>query len=392
MATALFLTITGEKLQNPVKGYRELIMSDIIEYGLTEVPFPLFPDNKVVHWAGMEDLRKEVVDVVESVRESDTGLSEFAVLHGSYGAGKSHALRYLRSLINSNVESFHSRAVYVQSIRIEDKISFLALYKEIIRELGDDYILQIAASVNEYLDTLESEVPNALTLQREGKLREEVLQGFDRELVPMLRLLGEISSGDDQALRNMRDGVKSDFDAAKRLGAFFGCMRACRKDGKPLAEAAYIFIDEVEATTEVKVNESQAFFNALLQLINQLPYNLCIICSFTGDTALLEAVVPEALLQRLTRAYIELPELDGAEAKEFISKHLEMYRPQGFASANRFHPFQEDAVDYVLARTLPMTPRNIFRGLRKVLERSIKREHLNPGEEIDRDAAARVLG
>ncbi len=366
-------------------------MNDITKFGLTEVPFPLFPGKSVVHWAGRDALRREVVDVIESVRECDTGLSEFVVLHGSYGAGKSHALRYLKSVISSKEDAYHARAVYIQSIRIEDKISFLALYREVLRELGDDYILEIAKKVEACLVTIENNLPNALDLQKEGKLRDVALQEFDRELVPMLKILGGIVTEDRTPFQSMSQEVSSDFEAVKYLGAFFACMRICRQDDLPLAEAAYLFLDEMEAILEVKVNESQAFFNALLQLINQLPYNLCVICSFSGDTALLGAVFPENLLQRMTQDYIELPELKVDEAKEFLIKHLETYRPDDFNSPNPFHPFQEDAIEYVLDRTLPMTPRNIFRGLRKVLERSMKRENLLPSEDIDVETAERIF-
>lgn len=367
-------------------------MSDFEEYGFREVPFPVTPEHTTTHWAGREELLEELLDLIDSPRESDIGLSEFVVLHGSYGAGKSHALRYLRNYIDQRPENYRSRAIYVQSIRIEDKISFLALYREIIRLLGDEYIFNMASQVNAHIERIERAHENAFDLEREGKLRDVVLKEFERELQPMLRQLCEIAQGDENRLRALETGIRSDFEAAKSLGAFFGCLKVCKtEDNLPLSEANYVFLDEVEATTEVKVSESQAFFNAMLQLVNQLPYNFCLLCSFSGDTALLEAVVNEALLQRMTRDYIELPELEPEEAKHFLAKQFETYRTEGFKNENPYHPFTERSIEYVLDRTLPTTPRNIFRALRKVLERSVKRDNLVPGEEIQREDAERIL-
>ena len=379
-------------------------MSELKDYGFKEMPFPLMPDAAIHHWAGREAIKQEVIDVVESVKGSDTGLSEFVVLHGSYGAGKSHALRFLKSYIDENPEKFRSRAIYVPSVRVTDKISFLALYQEIIRLYGNEYIIELAKKVSKHLDKIGEQRDDAFELAKENKLVDEVLKQFDPELVPMLRLLRLISEGSKDALEFLQTNGKSmselgfkstidtDFEAVNCLGAFYRCLTECKQDEIGITEANYIFLDEVEVTTEVKVNESNAFFHALLQLINKLPYKFCLMYSFSGDTALLEAIFPEALIQRHTRDYIELPELDMDEAKIFLEKQFDVYRPDDFKNENPFHPFTEEVVENVIERTLPMTPRNLFRELRKLFERATKREGLAPGEEIDMELATRIFG
>jgi hypothetical protein len=59
----------------------------------------LVPGQKVTIWAGYEDVKRELLDVVDSCRSDRVGLSEFVVLHGEYGTGKSHDLRYLQYYI-----------------------------------------------------------------------------------------------------------------------------------------------------------------------------------------------------------------------------------------------------------------------------------------------------
>ena len=48
------------------------------------------------------------------VRASDIGSTEFLVLHGELGAGKSHALRYLKTRIEQRDSEFQSLAIYVE--------------------------------------------------------------------------------------------------------------------------------------------------------------------------------------------------------------------------------------------------------------------------------------
>ena len=380
-------------------------MSNLEKYGFTEMPFPLTPDAVVHHWAGRESIKQEVTDIVESARSSDTGLSEFVALHGSYGAGKSHALRYLKSHIDEHSESFRSKAIYLPSVRVTDKISFLTLYREIIRLLGDSYIIEKAKEVDTVLKNIGDKIPNALQLSREGKLTDETLKMFEPEIVPMFRLLLEISNGNTDALSflhgqgnspkilGFNSPINSDFEAVNCLGAFFRCLAESKENQNEvgITEANYLFLDEIEVTVEASIKESNPFFHALLQLVNKLPYNFCLIYSFTGDTALLEAIVPEALIQRHTRDYIELPELEEGEAKQFLQKQFDAYRPEGYENSNPFHPFTEEVVESVLARTIPLTPRNLFRELRKLFERATKREHLQPGEEIIQELAERIL-
>jgi hypothetical protein len=111
----------------------------------------------------------------------------------------------------------------------------------------------------------------------------------------------------------------------------------------------------------------------------------------TADAALIEAVLPASILQRLTRKYIELSDLLPEDAKEFLKQHLSDLRVQGFAVPQPFHPFSEAAIDLVIERTVGLTPRSMFRSLRAVLERAIRRHDLKAGEEIDAALAQEIL-
>lgn len=111
----------------------------------------------------------------------------------------------------------------------------------------------------------------------------------------------------------------------------------------------------------------------------------------TADAALIEAVLPASILQRLSRKYIELSDLTPALAKEFLAQHLSELRTEGFQAPQPYYPFAEAAIDLIIDRIVGLTPRSMFRSLRAVLERAIRKHGLEPGQEIDAGLAQEIL-
>ncbi|KVD44561.1 hypothetical protein WS61_15940 [Burkholderia sp. ABCPW 11] len=141
----------------------------------------------------------------------------------------------------------------------------------------------------------------------------------------------------------------------------------------------------------MKAVESVQLLQSFRELINQLPNYFCMIWGFSADAALIEAVLPSPILQRLTRKYIELPAMQPEEAKEFVREQLVGFRREGFDSPSDYYPFSEDAIDAALERIIDMTPRNIFKVLRAILERAIRRYDLLPPNVIDAELASKIL-
>ena len=107
---------------------------DLLSYGLKTDPFSLQPTSIVTHWAGRLPEKQLLTDVVTTPLATDIGTSEFSVIHGEYGAGKSHAMRYFESMINEvRKDQFNSVAIYVPTIKMDSKTTFLRLYNEIIQ-------------------------------------------------------------------------------------------------------------------------------------------------------------------------------------------------------------------------------------------------------------------
>lgn len=381
-------------------------------YGLSSDPFPLHPTSSVTTWAGRVRERETLLDIVRTPLSTDIGTSEFTVIHGDYGAGKSHALRYLDFMVNEGrKDEFRSLAIYVPTIKMDSKTTFLRLYKEIVQIVDETRLIALAKKVQVSFNVAKNEIRESLVSPGgvaeaidDQYVDEKVLSTINDSDVPMLKLVLNIAEGNEQGLSYLRGTaqpptglgltgrVDSDFAAAKTLGGLFRVLTLSINGQPPASLATYLFLDEVETILDDRQTELQQFFQGVRNLVNELPYNFCLLMSFTADTALIEAVIPQSVLQRMTRArYVEFPTLTPDDAREFVKELFKQYRPEGFHKDNPFHPFSVESIELALERVIQMTPRQLFRVLNGILMRSIQRHDLQGGDEISADMADEIL-
>ncbi|WP_295216135.1 hypothetical protein [uncultured Brevundimonas sp.] len=379
------------------------------DFDLSEDPFPIVPDGPVHNWAGREDLKEDLLDLVQGVRARDIGVTEFAVLHGELGAGKSHALRFLKTRITDESAKpegdFRSLAIYIERPRVANKLNFLELQRYIIRQIGRDRIAGYAHEVHEHISTraraiaAEKGMPPGGDLTSFRSLAVEEFRPNDRAMVKLLDatklddhklysfLLGE--AGAPQG--DYEQKVDSDFMAAKAISDLFRILTSDRRDAPPILESIYLFIDESELLLEAKASESELVFAGLREMINGLPYRFCLILSFSAATALIEALMPTHLIKRMTRHYIEVPTLSDDEAVEFVRAQLNTFRDPASQWYGTFYPFTEEAVRRIVANQNSITPRTLFMAAKRVLERALRKENLQPGDEITEEMADSIL-
>ena len=385
---------------------------DLGDYGLATDPFPLQPTSTVRNWAGRLAEKELLTDIVRTPLATDIGTSEFTVIHGDYGAGKSHSMRYFESMINEiEKDAFQSIAVYVPTSRWGRRQHFFVLYEEIIQIIGIDRLVLLATTVrNRFLNAVE-DAKGRLTSEQSlaGELPEDyfwklVFSALDQSNVPMLKLVLTLGEENQQAIEYLQGSkpppsgiglsgrVDSDFAAAKTLGSLLRVLSMSIRGETPACLATYLFLDEVESILDDRHTDLMQFFQGIRNLVNELPYNFCLIMSFSVETALIETVVPQPILERMTRQdYIELSPLTSDDAKGFLRELFEEYRPEGFSHTNPFHPFTEESIELVLEREAQINPRRLFRVLNMILIRAVRREGLAGGKEISSGLADSIL-
>jgi len=307
-------------------------------------PFRALPEAEVKTWAGLQETKRVLGEIISSVRPDDLGSSEAIVLYGDWGAGKSHALRYYTHDINKR----EGLAIYISDVGSAPDIKFAALYPRIIKK--------IRAMLEKTSNRFDSAVYQA---------------AFSSE-----------------AEKKIRD----DFDATKKLTSLFKLLTTS-DGGNPPYPAVYLFLDEMESIMNSKLPYQMKFYSAIRSLLNEMTEHFALILSFTATLAVLEATIPDYLQARFTRPPYECPPLGSEDAfKEFVRDYLQSVRIEGYSPPQPYYPFAESALDSIFERETSLVPRNVLRHMHAVFERSIHREGLQEGDEISREMAEKILG
>ena len=134
--------------------------------------------------------------MIESCRSDRVGLSEFAILHGDLGTGKSHALRYLRYWITEKEESdFDAPCIYLETIKVAATTNFVELYRKIM-----EHLIGHVQETAKWLDNaVEDTVRHRLPAARRQEQAEEIDKLYDDpQLTPGYPALGTHSAGDQE--------------------------------------------------------------------------------------------------------------------------------------------------------------------------------------------------
>ena len=355
-------------------------MPILSDFRLKDNSFRSLPDADISHWAGMPETKRLLSDVISSVRPDDVGASEFVILHGVYGAGKSHALRYFTHEINENNDG---RAVYLSEIMTSGGLSFSSLCPRIRSILEESLSARFLEHIRKSVDDCVAEMKNVtkFSITPEAAIKSYVPLPEDQQMVQSLydnRQIPKFESNDD-------------YETISRLASLLRVITLPIGDNPPAYGSVYLFLDEVETAFEEKATKQIPFFQALRSLINAIPEHFALVLSFSVPTAVLEAAVPEHLQQRITRPYIQCEQLQIDGAKKFVSEYLGFMREDDFTPPQPFYPFSEGAINAILDRETILVPRKILGYLRRVFQRSIRSDRLDPQGEISEEIANEIL-
>lgn len=377
-------------------------MSNVVELAkLTKNPFTLVPGEKVTIWAGYKELRTQLFKIIEACRSDRIGLSEFLILHGEIGTGKSHAMRYLRNWIEEEKQTdFQSPVVYLESLKFGPKVDFLKVYQQIAIALIDQS--NHMKETGEWLDQLvENNLPHASTEER-VKLKNE--KYHDKKITPMFPalplLLKGIKEDDVNAKKilmgnsekslpflefGLNDPINNEFYAMKCLGAYINlCTRGPQGFDEAITgknKAFYFFLDEIELILDFKPAEALSINQGLRDLINACPENLCLIFGMSGDVREIPAILDRHVMKRMTREPIEIVAMDNERSLIFLKEVLKSCRRNPDDPDE--YPFREEALKKIVEETTEKTARELFKNCRRVLEQAVHENRLQSNGWIE---------
>jgi type II secretory pathway predicted ATPase ExeA len=371
---------------------------DYSMYGLERNPFPYspVPDDDPKVYCGQDHVADAVSDTISTVL--GTGKSKHLVITGKYGNGKSHTLKYARSLVRDREDVFVG---YVA----QPGEGFLDIYHEFMYDVGFDEVQSIAyeflaqvardetdknpmgADAMESLiddgDVLLSElVPTAV--QRLSDITK--FADFARAIIHMVYEDTNLYAWQWLTAEGIRYEQRKEMEIHSALDDDKMGVRAFTSMKQLLREleytAVFVFIDEFESIARLSAKDEQSTLNSLRHLMDQN----------SGGLSLLFGCAPE-VWQDVMSEYHAFSERIGREVvlrsltAEDINILVESYLNRARANdTTGIHPFTEEGIDVVLQRSQGNI-RQILSLCSQSLDSAV--EHNEP--EINPDTVQRTL-
>ncbi|MCU4717593.1 BREX system ATP-binding domain-containing protein [Halapricum hydrolyticum] len=336
---------------------------DYSSLGLEENPFPYspVPDDNPELYCGQDQATKTISDTVSTMLS--TGKSKHLVVTAKYGNGKSHTLKYTRSLVRD-------RGDVIVGYVAQPGEGFRDIYHEFLYDLGFDRVQEIAY---EYLAQVTRETTDHNPMgadAMEGLIDDgEILLS---ELVPTaIQQLNDVTKFADFAraiihmiyedtnlyawqwltAEGIRYEQRKEMEIHSALDDDTTSVRAFTALKNLLLELGYtgvfVFVDEFESIARLSSKDEQATLNSIRHLMDQNSHGLCMLFGCAPEVwqdvmseyhAFSERIGQEVALRPLTDEHIQ----------ELVSSYLDLVRTNG---TEGIEPFEEECLGLIHQRS-----------------------------------------
>jgi len=336
---------------------------DYSQFGLEENPFPYspVPDDNPDLYCGQKHATQEISDTVSTMLS--TGKSKHLVITAKYGNGKSHTLKYTRSLVRD-------RDDVIVGYVAQPGEGFRDIYHEFLYDLGFD---QVQAIAYEYLARVTRETTEYDPSSADAM--EELIDGGEvllSELVPTaIQRLNEVTKFADFAraivhmiyedtnlyawqwltAEGIRYEQRKEMEIHSALDDDTTSVRAFTALKNLLLELGYtgvfVFVDEFESIARLGPKDEQATLNSIRHLMDQNSHGLCMLFGCAPEVwqdvmseyhAFSERIGQEVALRPLTDEHIQ----------ELVSSYLNLARTDGREGVE---PFEERSLELIHQRS-----------------------------------------
>lgn len=336
---------------------------DYSMYGLKENPFPYspVPDDDPDVYCGQDHVADTVSDTVSTVL--GTGKSKHLVITGKYGNGKSHTLKYARSLVRDREDALVG---YVA----QPGEGFLDIYHEFMFDIGFnkmqsiayEFLAQVAQNKTDMnpigADAMESLIDGGEVLlselvptavQRLSDITK--FADFARAIVHMVYQDTNLYAWQWLTAEGIRYEQRKEMEIHTALDddtmgvrAFTALKQVFRELGYT---AVFVFIDEFESIARLSPKDEQSMLNSIRHLMDQNSDGLCLLYGCAPEVW--QDVVSEyhAFSERVGRE-VTLRPLTTEDINNLVESYLEPARSDDMKGIN---PFTEEGIDEILQRS-----------------------------------------
>ena len=335
---------------------------DYSQYDLNANPFPYSPvpaeDPEI--YCGQQHVSDKISSTVSSMLS--TGKSKHLVVTGKYGNGKSHTLKYTRSLLRG-------RDDVVVGYVAQPGEGFLDIYHEFVYDLGFNRLQELAY---EFLASVARDVTDTNPIGASGM--ESLIDEGDvllSEIVPeAIRRLSDVTKFADFAraiihivyedtnlyawqwltAEGIRYEQRKEMEIHSALDDDTMGVRAFTALKNMLLELGYtgifVFVDEFESIARLSPKDEQATLNSIRHLMDQNSLGLCML--FGCAPEVWQDVMSEyhAFSERIGEE-VALKPLTSENLYELVRDYLGQERVSS-ADNEGIEPFSEEALDLIL--------------------------------------------
>ena len=337
---------------------------DYSQYDLSGNPFPYSPvpaeDPEI--YCGQQHVSDKISSTVSSMLS--TGKSKHLVVTGKYGNGKSHTLKYTRSLLRD-------RDDVVVGYVAQPGEGFLDIYHEFVYDLGFNGVQELAYEYLAYIarEVTEANPKGAIAMQYlidEGEVLlsdivpEAIRQlsdvtkfaDFARAIVHMVYEDTNLYAWQWLTAEGIRYEQRKEMEIHSALDDDTTGVRAFTAFKNMLLELGYtgvfVFVDEFESIARLSPKNEQTTLNSIRHLMDQNSSGLCML--FGCAPEVWQEVMSEyhAFSERIGQE-VSLRPLTNENLYELIGDYLDRERES--ISDGGIEPFTEDSLDMILQRS-----------------------------------------
>jgi len=372
---------------------------DYSQFHLEENPFPYspVPDDNPDLYCGQEHATQEISDTVSTMLS--TGKSKHLVVTAKYGNGKSHTLKYTRSLVRD-------REDVIVGYVAQPGEGFRDIYHEFLYDLGFDrvqsiayeYLALVARDTTEFdptsADAMERLIDNGEILLSElvptaiQRLNEVTkFADFSRAIVHMIYEDTNLYAWQWLTAEGIRYEQRKEMEIHSALDDDTTSVRAFTALKSLLLELGYtgvfVFVDEFESIARLGSKAEQATLNSIRHLMDQNSHGLCML--FGCAPEVWQDVMSEyhAFSERIGQE-VSLRPLTDEHIRELVSSYLQLVRTNG---ASGTEPFSKECLQLIHQRSQGNV-RQALSLCSRVLDTAVDRDL----ERIEQELVQDVLG
>ena len=366
---------------------------DYSMYGLEENPFPYSPvpeENPEVYCG-----QGHVADAVSETASTllGTGKSKHLVITGKYGNGKSHTLKYARSMVRD-------RDDVVVGYVAQPGEGFLDIYHEFVYDIGFDRLQEIAYEFLALIAQKETDSNPTGASEMESLIDDgEVLLS---DIVPVaVQRLSDITKFADFAraivhmvyedtnlyawqwltAEGIRYEQRKEMEIHSALDDDTMGVRAFTSFKNLLLELGYtgvfVFVDEFEAIARLSPKNKQATLNSIRHLMDQNGSGLSLL--FACAPEVWQDVMSEyhAFSERIGNE-VALRPLTEEDLTELVGKYLATARD---GESTAIDPFEQECLDLIHQRAQGNI-RQVLSMCGQVLDQGVSQQRESISEDV----------